>query len=128
MKAKKTTVGIFHRDESNRNAMMKLLESDYDCIEIEHWENVKHSTADLLVLSAPELLYPEVSFEEIKQVINEHNARLIMINNDKRKWWIYRMEFIQLRNPSVEQLRTSIEKLCPQRRVRTLFFGREIRA
>ena len=128
MKNKRTSVGIFHRDELNRKAMIKLLKNEYDCKEIERWEDIKDLTVEVLVLASPELLYPEISFEKMKQTINAHKASVIMINSDKRKWWVYRMKFIQLRNPSNEQLQLNIERLCPQRRVRTLFFGREIRA
>lgn len=128
MKARKTTVGVYHRYQLNRKALIKLLEKTYNCQEIVRWEDVEKSTSQVLVLAAPELLYPEVSFDEMKQVINAQRANVIMINFDKRKWWVYRMKFIQLRNPSVEKLLTSIDKFCPQKRVKTLFYRREMRA
>jgi hypothetical protein len=128
MKTQKTTVGIYHRNQLNRKSLIKLLEKTYNCEEVERWEDVEKSTAQVLVLAAPELLYPEVSFEEMKRVINAQSANLIMINFGNRKWWVYRTKFIQLRNPSVEKLLTSIENLCPKKRVRTLFLGRELRA
>jgi hypothetical protein len=128
MRTQKTTVGIFHRDELNRKALIELLGKNYNCEEIERWEEVANSTAKVLVIAAPELLTPEVSFDEVKRVINAQNASVIMINNDDRKWWIYRLKFIQLRNPSIEQTLKSIEKLCPERKLKHLFFGKEIRA
>jgi hypothetical protein len=121
MKTHKTTVGVFHRDESNRKALIKLLSKDYDCIEISRWEDVGNSKVEVLVLASPELLYPEISFEQMKQEIYGHEASIVMINNDQRKWWIYRMRFKQLRNPSMPQLLESIKGLCPKRKVNQLF-------
>lgn len=123
-----TRIGIFHRDESNRKALMHLLKDKYDCAEIEKWENVEDSRFDVLVLSAPELLYPSVSFEEISKVIHSYKSNVIMINNDNSKWWIYRLNFIQLRNPSLEVLLKNIQKLCPEKKVKHSFLRIGIRA
>jgi hypothetical protein len=128
MRGIKTSVGVFHRDELNRKALMKLLEKDYCCKEIESWEYVKESSVDILVLCSPELLSPEVSFEKMKETIYSHRASVLMINKDNRKWWIYRLRFIQLRNPSVDQLFESIKELSPNKKEKHQFFRRKERA
>ncbi len=123
-----TRVGIFHRDELNRKVLMHFLGDKFECTEIKNWQDVENSNFDVMVLSAPELLYPSVSFEEISKVINSYKSNVIMINNDNSKWWIYRLNFIQLRNPSWEVLLKSIKKLCPEKKAKHSFFGMEVRA
>ncbi len=102
-------VGIYHKNETNRKAVISVLNSSFDCEEIEKWEDVNTSTADTIVIMSPEMLYPEISFEWMTEVIERLDANVIMVNSDERKWWVYRLNFTQLRNPSDELMHTCLE-------------------
>lgn len=107
----KLKVGIFHKYELNRKGLIALLSDSFICEEIESWEDVENSTADTLILVAPETLCPRVSMEEIKNVIEQHRSNVMMINYDDSNWWIYRMKFSQLRKPTFDQVLNKLNKL-----------------
>lgn len=128
-KEQNTRVGIYHRDELNRWVLMRFLGHRFNCVEIKTWEEVERAEVDILILNAPELIVEEVTLEEITKVVERHRANVLMINNDKRKWWIHRLKFIQLRNPTLMKLLESITKLNPENNARhASFFGAEVRA
>lgn len=122
-------VGIYHRDELNRCVLIRFLGHRFICVEIEKWEDVERADVDILILSSPELVAEEVSLEAITNVVEQHKANVLMINNDNRKWWIHRLRFIQLRDPSLRLLLESVENLSPQNNPKhSFFFGGEVRA
>lgn len=128
-KEQNTRVGIYHRDELNRWVLMRFLGHRFNCVEIKTWEEVESAEVDILILNAPELIVEEVTLEEITKVVERHRANVLMINNDKRKWWIHRLRFIQLRNPTLMKLLESIRQLSPENNARhASFFGAEVRA
>ena len=45
---------------------MALLDTEFNCTEIERWEDVLNSNADTLIILQPEMLFPKVSFEIMK--------------------------------------------------------------
>lgn len=121
-------VGVFHRDEANRKALIGLLNKQYNCVEIERWEEVESADVDTLVLDSPELLYPGISFEEMIEVIESHKASILLINNDNRKWWVYRSNYEQLRKPSVEMVKMKLKQLKNPLRMGATFFQANARA
>jgi hypothetical protein len=121
-------IGVFHKEKLNRCGLVKLLSEKYDCEEIENWEDVEKSTANTLVLVAPEMLYPEVSFEEMIKVIENHRANIILINYDAKNWWIHRLKYVQLRKPSLNKLLEKLEMLHSPIRLRQLIFRNRVRA
>lgn len=121
-------IGIFSNEQLSREGLVKLLSDDFKCTEIEKWENVESSTFKTLILLAPERMYPEVSFELMTETIERYKGNVILINNDKSNWWIYRTRFEQLRNPSLELVKSKLKMLHAESRSTSNFFGRLVRA
>lgn len=113
MKTGQQTVGIFHRDECNRKVLIKLLSSEFECVEIEKWEDVSTSNVHTIIIGSPELWFPEISFDEMKEQIEKVNANVLMLNSDERLWWIFRANYVQLRNPTEELVKMKLRELHP---------------
>ncbi len=121
-------VAVFHRDQLNRNAIIKLLNDEFDCLEIERWEDVVNVKARTIVLLSPELLYPKISFDSIKEVIANLDANVLMVNYDDRRWWIFRSAYLQLKRPSEEQFRKGLRTFESSKKPRRVLFKNWIRA
>ena len=107
------TVGVYHRDESCRKAALRVLSSEFECKEIEDWDGLRKSGVDTIVILAPELLYPVISFEEMIECVRDLKASVVMVNNDDSKWWVFRLNFQRLRRPSNELLIATIKAFRP---------------
>lgn len=115
-------VAIFHKEQLNRKAVIKLMGWEFNFIEIEYWEDVAISKAETVIILAPELLYPNVPFDSVKEVIENLKANVIMVNNDDRQWWIFRSNYLQLRRPSEEQLRIALKTFHPEEKSKPVIF------
>lgn len=102
-------VGVYHRDESHRKAALCVLGKEFECKEIEDWDMVDDTSVDTMVIISPELLYPERSFESMIDRIQNLPTNVIMVNHDDSIWWVFRLGFTQLKNPSNELLMACIK-------------------
>jgi hypothetical protein len=121
-------IALFHRDMMNRKAIIKLLSSDFECSEIENWEDVASSTAKTIILVAPEILIPEIPMDSIKEVVQALKANVILVNYDNSMWWLYESNVIQLKAPTEQRIKNVLRKLHPSQEARRFFGGKWKRA
>lgn len=104
-------IALYHPNRVKVLAVIGLLESEFNCLEIREWGDLKKTEAEILIILFPELLIPEVSADEIKKVIEGLEARIVLVHSNHTTSWINGKNISVLKNPSPETLETKLRLL-----------------
>lgn len=104
-------IALYHPYRIKGLTVLGLLESEFNCSEIRNWEDIQESTADILIVLFPEIMFPKISTDEMKQALEGLDANVILVHYDYTLRWIYGDNIFFLRNPSPEKLKIKLRVL-----------------
>lgn len=104
-------IAIYHPNRIKVLTVIGVLESEFNCSEIRKWKDLKESEAEIVIILFPEILIPEVSADEIKEMIEGLDARIVLVHSNHTTAWINGKNISILKNPSPEMLKTKLRLL-----------------
>ena len=105
-------IGVFHQYGLYRKTIIKLLSSSSDFVfeEIEHWQKLDKSEADLVIVFSPELT-SEVYVELFKEMVTRIEQTVVLISNNTNEWMLDRKNIFYLERPTEEELFNNIKRI-----------------
>lgn len=104
-------IALYHPYRIKGLTVIRLLESEFNCLEIRNWEDLEESDAEIVIILFPEILFPEVSTDKMKQMIEGLRANVILVHYSNTFRWIFGEKIYYLKNPSPERLKMKLRVL-----------------
>ncbi len=104
-------IALYHPYRIKGLTVIRLLESEFNCLEIRNWEDLEESDAEIVIILFPEILSPEVSTDKMKLMIEGLRANVILVHYANTFRWIFGENISYLKNPSPERLKMKLRVL-----------------